>query len=217
MVTKKMKIKSIINYIFSVISWTLFSLLIFCAAFLIYYFVALKLYEAKGPKYKPLFSIYTIVTDSMVPTINVYDIIINKDVKNPTDIKKGDIITFISKGIVSYGMTITHRVNDIYVDEKTNEYEYVTKGDHNPIKDDTPAPYSNLIGKVILRFPGLGQVQRFVGTKFGWLVVVIIPALVIIIQDIMKLIKISGVKKKANKENERVIEEVENNSPKISQ
>ena len=48
MITKKMRIKSILNYIGSVISWTLFSILIICAAFLLYYFVSLKLYEAKG-------------------------------------------------------------------------------------------------------------------------------------------------------------------------
>ena len=78
MITKKMRIKSILNYIGSVISWTLFSILIICAAFLLYYFVSLKLYEAKGSKYRPFFSVYTIVSQSMVPTINVLDVIINK-------------------------------------------------------------------------------------------------------------------------------------------
>ena len=215
MVTKKMKIKSIINYIFSVLSWTLFSILIICAVFLAYYFVAMKLYIAKGDKYKPFFSVYTIVSPSMVPTINVYDIIINKAVNNPTDVQKEDIITFTSTGVLSKGLTVTHRVKDILIDEQTNEYEYVTKGDNNLIKDDTPAKYSNLIGKVILRFPGLGKVQAFVGSKFGWLVVVIIPALIIIIQDVLKLIKVTRYKKQADIENKRVVNEIEKNYKKI--
>lgn len=215
MVTKKMKIKSIINYIFSVLSWTLFSILIICAVFLAYYFIAMKLYIAKGDKYKPFFSVYTIVSPSMVPTINVYDIIINKAVNNPTDVKKEDIITFTSTGVLSNGLTVTHRVKDILIDEQTNEYEYVTKGDNNLIKDDTPAKYSNLIGKVILRFPGLGKVQAFVGSKFGWLVVVIIPALIIIIQDVLKLIKVTRYKKQADIENKRVVNEIEKNYKKI--
>lgn len=215
MVTKKMKIKSIINYIFSVLSWTLFSILIICAVFLAYYFVAMKLYIAKGDKYKPFFSVYTIVSPSMVPTINVYDIIINKAVNNPTDVQKEDIITFTSTGVLSNGKTVTHRVKDILIDEQTNEYEYVTKGDNNLIKDDTPAKYSNLIGKVILRFPGLGKVQAFVGSKFGWLVVVIIPALIIIIQDLLKLIKVTRYKKQADIENKRVVNEIEKNYKKI--
>ena len=215
MVTKKMKIKSIINYIFSVLSWTLFSILIICAVFLAYYFAAMKLYIAKGDKYKPFFSVYTIVSPSMVPTINVYDIIINKAVNNPTDVQKEDIITFTSTGVLSNGLTVTHRVKDILIDEQTNEYEYVTKGDNNLIKDDTPAKYSNLIGKVILRFPGLGKVQAFVGSKFGWLVVVIIPALIIIIQDVLKLIKVTRYKKQADIENKRVVNEIEKNYKKI--
>ena len=215
MVTKKMKIKSIINYIFSVLSWTLFSILIICAVFLAYYFVAMKLYIAKGDKYKPFFSVYTIVSPSMVPTINVYDIIINKAVNKPADVQKEDIITFTSTGVLSNGLTVTHRVKDILIDEQTNEYEYVTKGDNNLIKDDTPAKYSNLIGKVILRFPGLGKVQAFVGSKFGWLVVVIIPALIIIIQDVLKLIKVTRYKKQADIENKRVVNEIEKNYKKI--
>ena len=202
MITKKMRIKSILNYIGSVISWTLFSILIICAAFLLYYFVSLKLYEAKGSKYKPFFSVYTIVSPSMVPTINVYDVIINKTVKKPTDVKVSDIITFESTGVLSHGLTVTHRVQDIYYDESASDYEYVTKG-------DTPASYSNLIGKVVLKIPGLGNVQRFVGSKIGWLVVVIIPALVIIIQDIMKLIKVSNVKKHAEIENQKIVSQEE--------
>ena len=126
MITKKMRIKSILNYIGSVISWTLFSILIICAAFLLYYFVSLKLYEAKGSKYKPFFSVYTIVSPSMVPTINVYDVIINKTVKKPTDVKVSDIITFESTGVLSHGLTVTHRVQDIYYDESASDYEYVT-------------------------------------------------------------------------------------------
>lgn len=210
MVTKKMKIKSIINYVCSVISWTLFSILIVCAILLAYYFVSMKLYIAKGDKYKPFFSVYTIVSPSMVPTINVYDIIINKTVNKPTDIQKEDIITFTSTGVLSNGLTVTHRVQDITTNKETNEYEYITKGDNNLIADDAPAKYSNLIGKVILRFPGLGRVQAFVGSKLGWLVVVIIPALIIIIQDVLKLIKVTKYKKIADIENERLVSEIEN-------
>ncbi|MGN1379505.1 MAG: signal peptidase I [Bacilli bacterium] len=210
MVTKKMKIKSIINYICSVLSWTLFSILIVCAILLAYYFVSMKLYIAKGDKYKPFFSVYTIVSPSMVPTINVYDIIVNKTVNNPTDIQKNDIITFTSTGVLSNGLTVTHRVQDVTTNVETNEYEYITKGDNNLIEDDAPAKYSNLIGKVVLRFPGLGRLQAFVGSKFGWLVIVIIPALIIIIQDILKLIKVTKYKKIADVENERLVNEIEN-------
>ena len=156
MITKKMRIKSILNYIGSVISWTLFSILIICAAFLLYYFVSLKLYEAKGSKYKPFFSVYTIVSPSMVPTINVYDVIINKTVKKPTDVKVSDIITFESTGVLSHGLTVTHRVQDIYYDESASDYEYVTKGDNNPSEDKESVKEEQVLGKVIFKVKYLG-------------------------------------------------------------
>ena len=51
MITKKMRIKSILNYIGSVISWTLFSILIICAAFLLYYFVQKLFLKQKIKRY----------------------------------------------------------------------------------------------------------------------------------------------------------------------
>jgi signal peptidase len=152
---------------------------------------------------------YIVYTDNTLTDQGNLDVIINKTVDKPTDIKVNDIITFESTGVLSYGKTVTHRVQDIYYDESASDYEYVTKGDNNPIKDDTPASYSNLIGKVVLKIPGLGNVQRFVGSKIGWLVVVIIPALVIIIQDIMKIIKVSNVKKRAEIENQKIVSQEE--------
>ena len=109
MITKKMRIKSILNYIGSVISWTLFSILIICAAFLLYYFVSLKLYEAKGSKYKPFFSVYTIVSPSMVPTINVYDVIMYK-MDSLGDIKKQlfEIIDFLLHSTVHLNVVLLY-------------------------------------------------------------------------------------------------------------
>lgn len=205
--TKSIKIKSYLNYIGSVISWTVFVILLSCAFLLAYYFVSLKLYDAKGSKYRPIFSIYTIVSPSMVPTINVRDIIVNKTINDPKVINIGDIITFKSTGVLSNGLTVTHRVQDININESTQEYEYTTKGDNNLIKDDSPATYSNLVGKVILRFPGLGNLQAFVASKFGWLIVVIVPALYILIADVFKLIRVTRMKNKASIANKKVVEE----------
>ena len=54
--------------------------------------------------------------------------------------------------------------------------------------------FHNVIGKVIVRVPQLGRVQSFIGTHSGWLIVIVIPALIIIISDILKIFKLAGVK-----------------------
>ena len=69
--------------------------------------------------------------------------------------------------------------------------------------DTAPAEFDNVIGKVILRIPKLGKVQEFLSKKGGWLIAIIIPALFIIISDILKIFKLVGVKNKINEINEK--------------
>lgn len=197
------KIKSTINYLSTIITWAIFVILISCAAFLVYYFVSIQVYARKGSNYAPAFSIYTIVSPSMTPLIKVYDVIINLKVEEPTDIKVGDIITFKSSSSMTYGMTITHRVKDIQI--VNGEYQFTTQGDNNLSADTAPALYKNVIGKTVIKLPQLGRVQFFVASKFGWLVVVIIPAFYVITKDILKLVKISKLKKKADEANRQLV------------
>lgn len=203
------KIKSIINYLATIFGWALFIILLLVAVCLVYYFINVKIYNQKGQGYEPKFSIYTIVSPSMTPLIKVYDVIINTKINSPEEIKEGDIITFISTSTVTADMTITHRVIDIDYNNETNEYEYTTKGDNNQSPDSAPALYSNVIGKAKVKLPQLGRIQFFVSSKFGWLLVVIIPALWVIIGDIIKLVKINKIKKKAEVYNNSVRTKVE--------
>ncbi|MBE6148906.1 MAG: signal peptidase I [Firmicutes bacterium] len=198
------KLKSIINYLSTIITWSIFVILVSCAACLVYYYISMQIYARKGESFAPTFSIYTIVSPSMTPKIKVYDVIINTKIESPNEIKVGDIITFKSSSSLTYGMTITHRVMDIQI--VNGQYQYTTQGDNNLTPDLSPALYKNVIGKAVLKLPQLGRIQFFVASKFGWLLVVILPALYVIIKDVSKLIKISKLKKKADAANRELIE-----------
>ncbi len=202
--------KYIVNYLSIIISKAIFVILLLCAFILAYYFISLRIYSKKGEKYGPPFSIYTIVSASMTPKIKVYDVIINVKAKSPADIRVGDIITFKSTSAFTYDMTITHRVIDVQI--VNGEYEYITKGDFNEIPDMAPAKYSNVIGIAKVKLPQLGRIQVFVASKYGWLLVVVVPALYIIISDILKLIKLTRIKKVADQENRRLVENTETNT-----
>lgn len=186
--------KGIIKFISTVISWTALVILVILALFLAYYMIGSKLSERNGEKFEPIVSLYTIVSPSMTPNINVWDVIVAKKVSNPNEIKVGDVITFISTSSISRGMTITHRVIEVTTDE--NGVAYKTKGDNNLSPDSAPAKYDNVIGKVIVRVPQLGRVQYFLASKGGWLIAIVLPALFIIISDILKIFKLAGVKNK---------------------
>lgn len=202
---KKIRItfKSVINYISTVITWSVFVILISFALVLVYYFISLKIYEKKGEDYAPPFSIYTIVSPSMTPLIQVHDVIVNLKVDEPSDLKVGDIITFESTSSLTYGMTITHRINDVQV--VNGEYQYTTKGDANTISDMAPALYKNVIGRAKLKLPGLGKVQMFVANKFGWFLAVIVPALLILMGDISKIYRLKSARRIGSNANEIMV------------
>ena len=188
-VKKKLSFGSIVNFFSTIISWTIFVLLLICAIFLVYYFISIKIYESKGSGYEPAVSLYTIITPSMTPNINVYDVVVDVKVENPEDIKVGDVITFYSDIPGVRNGTITHRVIAVNKDSEGN-YKYRTKGDANLVDDGKDIEYSKIVGKVSIKIPQLGRIQFFVASKFGWLIVVLIPALYVIIKDIIKLLKL---------------------------
>ncbi len=188
----------VIKIISKILSWALFVILLIAAVFLIYYYIATKIYAAKGAGHEPKFSIYTIISPSMTPNINVYDAVINARVDNPEDIEVGDVITFISTSLLTPGTTITHRVVAITTDSD-GKVCYTTKGDYNPVEDQACAKFSNVLGKVIFKIPQLGRVQFFLASRFGWLICILIPACYIIIRDILRILKLTDIKNTASK------------------
>ena len=190
------KIGKILNYIGKILSYACIVLLVLIGIFLVYYVITIQ--KAKNDaNFKPAVSLYTIVSGSMEPTIHVYDVVLNKAVNSPEEIKVGDVITFISTSSISEGLTVTHRVQDIKI--VNGEYEYVTKGDYNPTADSSTAKYGNVIGKVAFKIPQLGRVQFFVASKAGWFFVVLLPAMGVIVYDVLKLFKLLGTKNASDK------------------
>lgn len=204
-------LKGLFKYISTVFSWTLFVLLIIVGILLIYYYVSVRLYATKGDKYEPKFSVYTIVSQSMEPTISVYDVIINTKIDSLDDVKINDVVTFISTWQVTNGMTITHRV----IGKKTLDDGstcLVTRGDNNTQEDQACVKEGNVIGVTKAVIPGLGKIQFFLASKLGWLLIVLLPALYILTKKIIKLFKLT----KENKKEEEIIKKEEVKETNIS-
>ena len=195
---KRKKIKHYVNKAMKLLSSAVIVVLVFLGLFFAYYFVSLKIYE-KNPTTKfPKFGLYTIISYSMHPTIKVYDVVVTMTEADPKDIKVGDVITFISSSNVSKGLTVTHRVIDIVEDEYGN-VSYFTKGDYNDKADQATVPYNDILGKVLFKLPQLGRVQFLLANKFGWVFVILLPALAVIIYDFIKLFRLLSFNKKIMK------------------
>lgn len=185
---EKTTFKELLHLLSTIFSWTIFVLLLLCAIFLIYYFIATKIFASFGSKYEPKFSLYSIMSGSMTPNINVYDVVVDVRVDNPEDIKIGDVITFISNSNETKGMTITHRVVSI---NKNNDgtYSYQTKGDYNPIADSSRVDFNSIIGKVTLKIPKLGKLQTFVASSTGLILIALSVSLFILLKSLLRKLK----------------------------
>ena len=189
---KTLKLKRVWKTFYKIISYTIIIILMIIAAFFIFYVISGKLAERQDKT--PPFGLYTIISPSMTPNIKVYDVVFVKNVDTNT-LKVNDVITFYSTNAFFGGTPITHRIVEI-LDVPDTGTMYRVKGDANEEADEEKVLPSNVIGKVLFRIPSLGKVQFFLASKTGWLIAILIPAIVILVYDIYKLIKLIKVKKK---------------------
>lgn len=182
------KLKRIVHYIFTVIMYSVLLIMILVFLLIIVNFLDQRNNLKKGVTKPPLVSAYTIVSPSMVPNINVLDVIVTMRVKDPSNIKVGDVITFNSTDYRSSGVTVTHRVRKI---EKTDDgkYLFTTKGDANNTEDASRQTFDTIYGKVLIRLPKLGYIQYILSSVVGWVLLIIVPTVGIIGADIIKIIK----------------------------
>lgn len=191
--------ENIFRYIVSVISYAIFIFLMLIGGTLLLYIADIKIRAAKGDYTAPAFNAYVVLSGSMLPTIQIKDVVVTKKIAEER-LEIGDIITFISPDPRLGGISVTHRIIEKIYDETQGIYKYRTQGDNNNIADGTPVPNDYILGKVILKIPKLGYIQDILASKGGLIIFVLIPCLAILSYDIMKIFKRLGQKTKLIKE-----------------
>lgn len=180
-------LKKAFHFVSTVFLYSVFIIMIIVFLAIGAYFVDQAIGKKGNGEYRsPLFGAYVIISPSMVPNINVYDVVVTMR-RDPNKIKVDDIITFISEDAKNPGVTITHRVVGI-VDLENGRKAFRTKGDGNNVEDSTLVNDDHLIGKVLFKVPQLGQVQRILTNFSGWLLLIVIPCVGIVLYDLVKLI-----------------------------
>ena len=183
------------KFIIGVISYAFFIFLILILITLLTYVLDIRIRAAKGDYSAPTFNAYVVLTGSMLPEIQVKDVVVTKKVDADT-LKTGDIITFASSDSRFTGTIITHRILKKNQDSDGN-ITFQTKGDNNNVADSALVQPNNIYGKVILKIPKLGYLQDFLATQGGWIIVILLPCVTVISYDVVKLVK--GLKRKKNK------------------
>lgn len=119
---------------------------------------------------------YVVSSESMVPTLQVYDVIVVRNGSTFEEVKPGDIIVFQSPS--AHDRVIVHRVVKV---EHSSEKVITTKGDNNPISIpgiDYPITKKEYIGKVVFVVPKLGLVSKVLSPPVNYIVIGIILAVI---------------------------------------
>lgn len=122
--------------------------------------------------------LFTVRSGSMEPTILTGSLIF---VRPSASYETGDIIT-VRTGDQK---TVTHRIIEVLSTDVGPAYR--TKGDNNEEADPIETQSGEVIGKTILTVPYLGYPVAYAQTREGFLALIFIPALLIILSELMTI------------------------------
>ena len=121
---------------------------------------------------------YVVISQSMVPNINVGDLLIINHKIAFDDLKIGDIIVFTTPGTDDKGnhRVFVHRIVEINqtTADDDNSKTIRTKGDANPAsipKADYPIKKQNYIGKVKYVIPKIGLVSMVLAPPINYFII----------------------------------------------
>ena len=112
-----------------------------------------------------------IISGSMEPTLEVGSMVVTQPYADSEDPQVGDIITFTRPRLG----VICHRI----VSLNPAGPGYITQGDANDSADLWVVLRKEIIGKVVFHLPYLGYTSDFVRSKYGFLLLILLPGTVI--------------------------------------
>lgn len=128
----------------------------------------------------------TVESDSMAPTFEKDDLIIDREIDDINTLQTDDVITFWT---IINGQKVknTHRI--VEVKNVNGNISFITKGDNNDIRDSLEVYPADIIGVWNgLKIGGFGKVMNFLRTPTGFCICVIVPLLLFFLFELYKLI-----------------------------
>ncbi|MGZ8652882.1 MAG: signal peptidase I [Actinomycetota bacterium] len=124
----------------------------------------------------------TVMSGSMEPTIGTGDVVVARQT-SPMDVRVGDIVTF--RDPLDLERLITHRVREMHV--RGDDVVFVTKGDANTGEEHWALSKEGTIGRVAFRVPKLGYFMIWFHSRFGLLLLIVLPTLLLGASELWRL------------------------------
>lgn len=171
-----MNLKKIMKFLDYFLFGLMIVLLIGSASFLI----KSKIDKSDVPTFMG-YKMMVVLSGSMSPTFDPGAVVFVKETKT-TELAKGDIITFKKDS----NIFVTHRI--LKVSKQDGKPVFKTKGDNNNAADPDLVESSKVEGKVISWIPYIGYVFQFLKTPKGLLLLVVVPGLYIVFNELRKIV-----------------------------
>lgn len=132
---------------------------------------------------------FIVLSDSMSKTdFDAGDLVLIKEV-DPSTLKEGDIIAYISQNTANFGETVTHKIRKITTDAEGNP-GFVTYGTTTDTDDETVVTYPYVLGKYQTNIPKVGKFFQFLKTTPGYIVCILVPFLILILIEGIRCISL---------------------------
>ena len=147
---------------------------------------------------------FSVKTDSMYPTLRPGDLVVSQIVKEPSELRKGDIITYWT--VINGERALnTHTIHEIYDGGGVRIFE--TKGDNNTSVDPLTVHESEVVGKYSFHISGLGTVFDYLQEPVGFGLVIVLPVFLFFLYHLIQFFRVlfeyQNVKNRIRYEEER--------------
>ncbi len=127
---------------------------------------------------------FIVLSGSMEPEIKTGSVVV---VKPEQEYQVDDVITFGESSKTKN--PTTHRIVEIKKDQNDSDVSYVTKGDANNAPDQKEVSKEEVLGRVAFSVPYFGYAVAQAQTPFGFMLIIVVPAVIIIYDEAQKIKK----------------------------
>ena len=126
------------------------------------------------------YSIFTVVTQSMIPKYQVGDMLLAKSV-DTSKLKVGDDVVYMGAVGTFQGKIVTHQIVEI---EEGSPRKFHTKGINNMIEDPV-IDETQIFGKVVMKLTILSMISKVISNQVGFFFIIFVPIVVLVFGIVM--------------------------------
>lgn len=187
--------KKTLNVIKNILVWLL---VIIAVGMMIFTIISVTTFDRS---HRSLFGyqLFIVKTDSMSATdFSAGNLIFTKKV-DPTSLKEGDIIAYVSQNSANFAETVTHKIRRLTKDAN-GDPGFIIYGTTTDMDDETVVTYPYVIGQYKGKLAKVGKFFAFLKTTPGYIVCILLPFLLLIIIQIVHSVHLFKIYKKEQTE-----------------